>query len=137
MRVLRLLACLALLSLVARAASGRDTAKFFEDNCASCHEIGGPPGDAPDLKDVTNRAWLVRFILRPEETAEHDALARDLLKQYDDIMPDTEDATSETIEALLDYIDQRSGSPGQRPAAAPAPPLRAATAGAQAAGRGR
>ncbi len=137
MRLLSLLACLAVLPLVARPVSGQDTAKFFEDNCASCHEIGGPPGDAPDLKGVTkrrDRAWLVRFILHPEETAEHDSLARDLVKQYDDIMPDTEDATPETIEALLDYIDQKSGSPAQRSAAAPAPP-RPATATDIAAGR--
>ena len=138
MRLLGLLAYVAILLLAAPAAAGQDTAKFFEDNCASCHEIGGPPGDAPDLKDVTkrrDRAWLVRFILHPEETAEHDRLARDLLKQYDDVMPDTEDATPETIEALLDYIDLKSGSPGQQAVSAPAPPLPTATPADIAAGR--
>lgn len=138
MRLLRLLPYLAILTLVARPAPGQDAAKFFEDNCASCHEIGGPPGDAPDLKDVTkrrDRAWLVRFILQPEETAEHDPVARQLLKKYDDIMPDTEDATPGTIEALLDYIDQRSGTPAQRHAAAPPAPVRSATPGDLALGR--
>jgi mono/diheme cytochrome c family protein len=130
MRLLTLLACQAVLALAAQPASGQDAARFFEDNCASCHEIGGPPTDAPDLKDVTSRrdrAWLVRFILRPEETAEHDPVARQLLKKYDDIMPDTQDATPETIEALLDYIDGRSGAPAQPPAAAAPPPVRSAT----------
>ena len=128
MRLPPLLACVAL--LVGVNASAQDAAKFFDDNCASCHAIGGPPGDAPDLKDVTKRrerSWLVRFILRPEETAEHDPAARQLLQKYDDIMPDTEDATPETIEALLDYIDRASGAPAQPAGAPAAPPVRAAT----------
>ena len=131
-------ACLAILVLSTVTASAQDPAKYFEDNCASCHAIGGPPGDAPDLKDVTkrrDRAWLVRFILRPEETAEHDPIARQLLQKYDDVMPDTEDATPELIASLLDYIDRTSGSPTQSAVAQPAPAPRPVTPADVATGR--
>lgn len=138
MRGLRLLATIAALWLPPLTASGQEAAKFFEDNCSSCHEIGGPPGDAPDLKDVTkrrDRAWLIQFILDPQEAAEHDAAARALVTKYDDGMPETEDASPEIIEAVLRYIEQVSAA---TPAAATAPgaaPVRAATPTDIAAGR--
>jgi cytochrome c5 len=49
MRLPRPLACTAILLLGAHTASGQDPVKFFDDNCAMCHAIGGRQG-APDLK---------------------------------------------------------------------------------------
>ena len=93
--------------------AAQEPAKFFDDNCAMCHAIGGPPGGAPDLKDVTkrrDRAWLVRFILNPEETAKADAAAAALIKQYDgNVMPITDGATPATVEAVLRYLEAASG----------------------------
>lgn len=124
------------LLLVALAgASGQEPAKYFEDNCGMCHAIGGPPGGAPDLNGVTARrdhAWLVRFILNPEQAAKSDPTAAALVKQYDGmVMPTTDGATPEIVEALLHYIDATGGAP----AAAPAAPSRAVTAADIVAGR--
>jgi mono/diheme cytochrome c family protein len=136
MRVLRPLACGAALIVVAASASGQEPAKFFEENCAVCHAIGGPPGTAPDLKNVTKRrthTWLVRFILNPQEAAKTDPDAAAIVKDYDDVMPATEGGTPDLADALLHYIDTASGAPA--PAAAEAPAARAATAADLAAGR--
>jgi ubiquinol-cytochrome c reductase cytochrome c subunit len=138
MRRLWPLATIAILSLLPRTASGQDAAKFFEDNCSSCHEIGGPPGDAPDLKDVTkryDRGWLIRFIRDPQEAAEHDPVARALVKKYDDGMPETEDANREIIEAVLRFIEQKSAALPAQALVSVAPPPRAATPADVAAGR--
>jgi mono/diheme cytochrome c family protein len=127
MRPLSLLASSALL-LVAVNASGQDAAKFFDDNCAMCHAIGGPPGGAPDLKGVTkrrDRSWLTRFILNPEDTAKADPDAAALVKQFDGmVMPTTDGATEPIVDALLTYIDAKSGT-------APAPAAAAATTAAR------
>jgi mono/diheme cytochrome c family protein len=136
MRVLRPLACGAALILVGAGASGQEPAKFFEENCAVCHAIGGPPGSAPDLKNVTKRrahTWLVRFILNPQDAAKTDPDAAAIVKEYDDVMPATEGATPGLAEALLHYIDAASGAPPA--AAAEAPSARTATAADVAAGR--
>jgi mono/diheme cytochrome c family protein len=132
----RLLVCVAVLLGAARVAA-QEPAKFFDDNCSPCHAIGGPPGAAPDLKDISKRrehAWLVQFILNPEEAARTDAAAAALVKQYDGVMmPHTDGATPETIDALLRYIDASSGAPA---AAAAAPVVaRVATASDVDAGR--
>jgi mono/diheme cytochrome c family protein len=125
---------LGLLLVAAVRAGAQEPAKFFEDNCSPCHAIGGPPGGAPDLKDVSKRrdhAWLVRFILNAEAVARKDATAAALVKRYDGtIMPPTEGATPEFIDALLRYIDR--GSTGAVPTAVSE---RAVTAADVAAGR--
>lgn len=117
--------------LVAAGASGQDAAKFFDDNCAPCHTIGGSPdGGAPDLKDVTkrrDRRWLVRFILDPEDLVKKDADAAALVKQYDGVvMPETDGLTPRRAEELLTYIE--AASAGTPPAAATAAPALAARA---------
>jgi mono/diheme cytochrome c family protein len=134
MRAPAFIVCGALTLLVAGSASGQDAAKFFDDNCAMCHAIGGPPGDAPDLKDITkrrDRAWLLRFILDPEAAAKVDADAAALVKHFDNVMPSTDGATPEIIEALLRYIDAQSPAPS----VAPVPAVRTVTASDIATGR--
>lgn len=125
--------CVLLLCAAGRAGA-QEPAKYFEDNCAPCHAIGGPPGAAPDLKDVSTRrdhAWLVRFILDPQATARSDAAAAALVKQYDDaVMPAAEGVSPDFVEALVRYIER--GGASATPAA---PPQRQATAADVAAGR--
>jgi len=134
MRVLRFLACGGALIVFAATAAGQEPAKFFEANCAVCHAIDGPPGSAPDLKNVTKRhahRWLVRFILSPTEAARTDPEAAAIVKEFDDLMPATEGATPALVDGLLDYIDAASGAP----AAAEMTAARTATAADVAAGR--
>ena len=132
----RRLACGAVLILLAAAnASGQEPAKFYDDNCAMCHAIGGPPGGAPDLKDVTKRrerGWLVRFILDPEKAAATDPDAAALVKEFDGGMPATEGATPDIVERLLQYIDAAGGAPAST---AETPAARVVTAADIAAGR--
>lgn len=134
MAAVRLTLCAAL--LVATAANAQEPAKYFADNCAPCHAIGGPPGAAPDLKDVSkrrDRQWLVRFILNPEGMSHADAAAAALVKQYDGaIMPAAEAVTPAFIEDLLRFIDGGAAAPDT-----PTLPQRAATAADVAAGRDR
>jgi len=112
--------CLALLLSAPSMAAPRGQA-FFDDNCAACHTIGGEPGAGPDLKDILkrrDRAWLVRFIRDPHEAAAADADAAALLTQYDDMMPATEGASPETIDAVLRYIEAKgAGEPAAAEAA--------------------
>jgi mono/diheme cytochrome c family protein len=128
----------AILLSSASAASAQDAAKFFDDNCGVCHAIGGPPGGAPDLRDITkrrDRRWLVQFILNPEAVAKTDATAAALVKQFDDnVMPTTDGATPELVEALLRYIDAQSGAAAASTPASAAPP-RVATQADLAVGR--
>ncbi len=46
-----------------------ETHEFFQNNCASCHTIGGGRLGGPDLKGVTDRKdkdWLIPFIRDPK-----------------------------------------------------------------------
>jgi mono/diheme cytochrome c family protein len=139
MRALRIVCGAILLATIHTSAAAQAPAKDFEDNCGMCHAIGGPPGGAPDLKDVTkrrNHTWLVRFILNPEETAKHDADAAALVKQYDGmVMPATDGATTERVEAVLRYIETASGASSSPAPAAAAADTRAPNDSAIAAGR--
>jgi mono/diheme cytochrome c family protein len=108
-------------------AAAQDAQTFYDDNCAMCHSIGGEPASGPDLKDITkrrDRLWLVRFIHDPQEAAEHDPEAAALVKQYGDAMPPS-NASTATIEAVLRYIEERSGAPA---APSVAPRIREVTA---------
>jgi cytochrome c2 len=132
MAAVRLTLCAVL--LVTAAANAQEPAKYFEDNCAPCHAIGGPPGAAPDLKDVSkrhDRQWLVRFILDPEGMSHADVAAAALVKQYDGaIMPAVGGVSATFVDELLRYIDGRAAVPE-----APAVPQRTATAADVIAGR--
>lgn len=116
--------------LAAVPAAAEDVSKFWEDNCAGCHTIGGGASGGPDLKSVTtrrDREWLIRFVLDPEAFASDPEIAR-MMKEADGMtMSATPGLTRELAAELLTFIEQRSGAPQQ--AAAPAaaePPVTAA-----------
>ena len=98
-------------SLLARSA--QDPAVFYEDNCASCHTIGGGAIGGPDLKGVTarrDREWLIHFMLEPETFAD-DPAVKQMIKEADGVeMGATEGLTRPLAEALLALIEQRSGA---------------------------
>ena len=125
MRTLRLVVSVVL--LYATGAAAQEPAKFYDDNCSPCHAIGGPPGGAPDLKDLSRRrdhAWLVKFILDPEAMARTDAAAAALVKQYDGVvMPAADGLTPQLVEGLLRHI-----AGATTPPPAPAAAARAASA---------
>lgn len=109
--------------LAAPAGAQGEPAQFFQQNCASCHSIGGGRLVGPDLRHVTqrkDRAWLIRFITDPPAMlASGDAYAAQLLKEANNV-PMTKVAGVDAAVAgqLLDYIEAQSAAP---PAAEAAP----------------
>jgi mono/diheme cytochrome c family protein len=96
-------------------ASLPSLAAYFEQNCSSCHTVGGGPSVGPDLKGVTQRAprhWLVEFIRNPDaKIAAKDPYATRIVAEAQEmVMPGFPDVTEESGEGLLEYIDQQSGA---------------------------
>jgi len=87
--------------------------RFFGQNCAGCHTIGGGRLTGPDLKDVTKRRdrdWLIKLLLNPNSVMHSgDPYALDLLaKARGIIMPNIFGMTRERAETLLDFLDTQS-----------------------------
>jgi protein SCO1/2 len=85
---------------------------IFATHCAACHTIGHGDKIGPDLHGVSaarDRAWLTRFILRPDQMiANGDPIALDLFKKYKQVnMPNLRLADVD-IKALIDYIEAQS-----------------------------
>jgi len=124
-RFILLCCCLALLLLCAvafplYAETGKE---LFEEECSSCHSIGGEPLVGPDLKGVTakkDREWLIEFITNPQAMIDKgDAYALKIYKEYEEEeMPDYEELGRDNIESVLAYIESQSGGAGTQ--AAPA-----------------
>jgi mono/diheme cytochrome c family protein len=117
--------CVALLVLCAIAVPlHAETAKeLFEEECGSCHSIGGGPLVGPDLMGITakkDRAWLIAFIMNPQAMLDKgDAYALKIYKEWDETdMPDFGEMGKDQIESLLVYIESQSG--GAAAQAAPA-----------------
>lgn len=120
--VLVLVALAFAIPLAILPAAAQDVATLYEDNCAACHTIGGGPQAGPDLKGVTTRRdrdWLIRFLLDPDALASDPEVARMIKEADGQTMPGTPGLTRELAGAILDLIEQRSGTPQ---ASAPAPP---------------
>lgn len=108
-----LTAALAVVFLLAPITLPAQIAAYYEENCSTCHTIGGGVLAGPDLKDVTKRAerkWLIEFMRDPEAKVKaKDAYALHMLKQADGMMmPAFPDITAEKGEELLQYIDEQS-----------------------------
>lgn len=107
--------------LLSQTAAAQDPAKFYEDNCATCHTIGGGVLGGPDLKGVTarrDREWLIRFLLDPEAFARDPAVIQ-MIKEADGLeMGPTDGLTRELAEAMLAIIEQQSGGKPAAPAIA-------------------
>ena len=101
-------------------ASAATPAQYFEQNCSSCHTVGGGPSVGPDLKNVTQRAspqWLIEFIRNPEsKIAVKDPYAAKLAAEAQGmVMPGFPDVTPQFGEALLAYIAEQSGKSSVSP----------------------
>jgi mono/diheme cytochrome c family protein len=109
----KLLAVLFLTS--ASLASLPSPAAYFEQNCSSCHTVGGGPSVGPDLKGVTQRAlrhWLIEFIPNPDaKIAAKDPYATRIVTESQGmVMPGFPDVSEEFGEGLLEYVEQQSGA---------------------------
>jgi len=92
---------------------GQQPADFFQQNCTSCHTIGGGRVTGPDLKDVTkqkDRAWLEHFIQNPKAVIDGgDPFALQLQQDARGVvMPTIQGLTPQMAKGLLDLIEAES-----------------------------
>ncbi len=95
------------------SVSAQDTDEFFEQNCMSCHTIGGGRVTGPDLKDVTKRKdtkWLMNFMVDPKKVLDSgDPYALMLKKASNNVvMPKIKGLDSARAKKLLALIENES-----------------------------
>jgi mono/diheme cytochrome c family protein len=110
------LAASAALLVAAPGALAQQPADFFQQNCTSCHTIGGGRLTGPDLKDVAkrrDRAWLERFLQNPKAVIDAgDPYALDLQREARGVvMPTIPGMTPERARDLLALIEEHSALP--------------------------
>lgn len=108
-----LLSALLLLFFLCPRALAQQPADFFQQNCTSCHTIGGGRITGPDLKDVTkqkDRAWLEHFIQNPKAVIDGgDPFALQLQQDARGVvMPAIQGLTPQMAKGLLDMIEAES-----------------------------
>ncbi|MBZ5703640.1 MAG: cytochrome c [Acidobacteriia bacterium] len=94
-------------------ALAQQPADFFQQNCTSCHTIGGGRVTGPDLKDVTkqkDRAWIEHFIQNPKAVLDGgDPFALQLQQDARGVvMPTIPGLTPQMAKGLLDLIEAES-----------------------------
>jgi len=96
-------------------------AAIFQQKCVVCHSVGAERVIGPGLAGVTarrDRAWLKRFITRPDQVlASNDPIAQGLLQEYQVVMPNLA-LTDVEVEALLTFL----AAPGAAPVTSMAAP---------------
>ena len=108
-----LLGALFLLGFHPRTVSAQQPTDFFQQNCTSCHTIGGGRVTGPDLKDATkqkDRAWLEHFIQNPKAVIDGgDPFALQLQQDARGVvMPTVPGMTPQMAKALLDLVEAES-----------------------------
>jgi mono/diheme cytochrome c family protein len=94
---------------------GPDGEVIFKQKCASCHTIGGGRLVGPDLAGVTSTRdadWLRQMIIAPENLfAQKDALALQLLEEYNGLRMPNMGLTEQQTAAVLVYLGGSSDGP--------------------------
>ena len=114
-----ILCCLLVAAFVRVTASAQTVADFFQQNCVSCHTIGGGRLTGPDLKGVEDRRdrrWLTEFILDPPAMiASSDPYVLKLQQESRGVvMPKVAGLDRARVEALLDLIKAEGAKPDSR-----------------------
>lgn len=85
----------------------------FNQVCIACHKIGGGKLVGPDLKDVSKRRerdWILRFIIESDSMiASGDAIAQEMLKEFNNVPMPRSGLSQTEAENVLAYIDAASG----------------------------
>jgi mono/diheme cytochrome c family protein len=80
---------------------------LFETQCRVCHSLGADRVIGPGLEEIAerrNRAWLVAFIVAPDEmVAGGDSIAIGLMEEYQMPMPNL-GLTETQAESILEYL---------------------------------
>ena len=114
-----MLRCLLVVVFFRVTASAQYVADYFQQNCASCHTIGGGRLIGPDLKGVEDRRdrrWLTEFILDPRAMiTRSDSYALKLQQEsLGMVMPKVGGLDRARVEALLDLIQTEGAKPDSR-----------------------
>jgi mono/diheme cytochrome c family protein len=82
--------------------------EIFVDRCVSCHE---PPAGmmrmAPDLNGVhqrRSRQWLVQWLTDPSKMLSEDAIAKQLMQQWNNVPMPQMMLTPDQIEWILEFL---------------------------------
>lgn len=113
----RAITAVVLIAALAPAAAAQgvseETSRFFEQNCTSCHTIGGGRLAGPDLKGVLERRdrdWLARFLVDPKAMIDGgDPYAQQLLQEARGVyMPTLPGLNKDLAGKLIDLIEAES-----------------------------
>ena len=85
---------------------------LFQSRCAACHTTGHGDSVGPDLLGVTqvrDRAWLTRFIQKPDAMlAEKDPIATELYARYKQLPMPNQGLNDTEVAALIGYLETRT-----------------------------
>lgn len=91
--------------------------RLFASKCSVCHTLGKGDRLGPDLAGVTDRrerAWLLRYIQRPDEVlASGDPVATALYNKYRKVGMPYLGLGSSDVEDLIAFLATRPAKPGQ------------------------
>lgn len=106
------------LAITVIAPAFADDAAFFQQNCATCHTIGGGRLTGPDLKNVAQRRdapWLTNWLQNPKAVIDSgDPYAQKLLQDARGIVMPAIPMPPGQAAALLDLIAAESKLPHSR-----------------------
>ena len=80
---------------------------FTARGCNGCHTVGKGDLSAPDLGGLLERrtqAWVKRWLRDPTTMLQTDDIAKDMLKQYNNMRMPNLKLSEEEITALMHYI---------------------------------
>ncbi len=96
--------------------------KLFQQNCASCHKIGGGRLVGPDLANVNDRRdknWLYSFIKSSSSMIEEgDSIAKAQYKKFNKTRMPDQNLSNKEIDAVLSYIEKESPDQSEQKATA-------------------
>jgi len=76
--------------------------------CHACHDITGKKlamgGDLKNITEIRDLEWLYRFIKNPKEMLKTDGLAKQLLREYNNIPMPQQGLTDEEVIAIIEYL---------------------------------
>jgi nitrite reductase (NO-forming) len=79
----------------------------FESKCLACHSVGQGRKLGPDVAGVTKRRsddWLARWLKSPEKMLETDAVAKAMLKEYNNIPMPNQSLSDAEIKQYIKYF---------------------------------
>lgn len=80
--------------------------KLYDAKCTACHNIKsrliGPP--QAGVLDRRTPEWVMNMILNPSEMIKKDPIARELLKEYNNVPMTEQGVTEEDARKILEYF---------------------------------